>query len=52
MPTHGLGKLRRFILGSVTAKVLHDLEAPVLTGAHVEGVDEAILPVDEPDRRA
>lgn len=36
MPTHGFGKVRRFILGSVTAKVLHDLEAPLLTGTHTE----------------
>ena len=34
MPTHGFGKVRRFILGSVTAKVLHDIESPVLTGIH------------------
>lgn len=37
MPTHGFGKVRRFILGSVAAKVLHDLEAPLLTGTHKEG---------------
>jgi nucleotide-binding universal stress UspA family protein len=35
MPTHGYGPFRRFIVGSVTAKVLHDLKCPVLTGAHV-----------------
>jgi nucleotide-binding universal stress UspA family protein len=35
MPTHGYGKFRRFILGSVTAKVLHDAECPVITGVHV-----------------
>ena len=35
MPTHGYGPFRRFILGSVTTKVLHDVECPVLTGAHV-----------------
>jgi nucleotide-binding universal stress UspA family protein len=40
MPTHGYGPFRRFILGSVTAKVLHDVSFPVLTGAHVEGVPE------------
>jgi nucleotide-binding universal stress UspA family protein len=34
MATHG-GKFRRFILGSVTAKVLHDAECPVITGVHV-----------------
>ena len=36
MPTHGYGGFRRFILGSVTAKVLHDSTRPVLTGAHME----------------
>lgn len=34
MPTHGHGTLRRFILGSVTAKVLHDAACPVLTTTH------------------
>jgi len=36
MPTHGYGPFRRFILGSVTAKVLHDTECPVWTGVHLE----------------
>jgi nucleotide-binding universal stress UspA family protein len=36
MPTHGYGAFRRFLLGSVTAKVLHDAECPVWTGAHLE----------------
>jgi len=36
MPTHALGRFRRFLLGSVTAKVLHDVECPVLTGVHHE----------------
>ena len=36
MPTHGLGGFRRFLLGSVTAKVLHDADCPVFTGAHLE----------------
>ncbi|HSU29699.1 MAG TPA: universal stress protein [Bryobacteraceae bacterium] len=35
MPTHGYGVFRKFLIGSVTAKVLHDLEIPVLTGAHL-----------------
>ena len=36
MPTHGLGVYRRLILGSTTAKVLHDADCPVWTGAHLE----------------
>jgi nucleotide-binding universal stress UspA family protein len=36
MPTHGLGMYRRLILGSTTAKVLHDADCPVWTGAHLE----------------
>jgi nucleotide-binding universal stress UspA family protein len=34
MPTKGLGRFRRLLLGSVTAKVLHDVACPVLTSAH------------------
>jgi nucleotide-binding universal stress UspA family protein len=36
LPTHGYGPFRRFILGSVTAKVLHDAECPVWTGVHIQ----------------
>jgi len=36
MSTHGYGTFRRFILGSVTAKVLHDADCPVWTGVHME----------------
>ena len=36
MPTHGYGPLRRLLLGSVTAKVLHDADCPVWTGVHLE----------------
>jgi nucleotide-binding universal stress UspA family protein len=36
MPTHGYGPFRRFILGSVTAKVLHDADCAVLTSAHIK----------------
>jgi nucleotide-binding universal stress UspA family protein len=34
MPTHGYGAFRRALLGSVTAKVLHDAKIPVWTAAH------------------
>lgn len=36
VPTHGYGPFRRFILGSVTAKILHDADCPVWTGVHLE----------------
>ena len=36
MATHGLGMFRRYILGSSTAKVLHDADCPVWTGAHLD----------------
>ena len=36
MPTHGYGPFRSLLLGSVTAKVLHDAEVPVWTAAHME----------------
>jgi nucleotide-binding universal stress UspA family protein len=31
MPTHGYGRIREFLLGSVTAKVIHDANCPVWT---------------------
>ncbi len=36
MPTHGYGPFRSLLLGSITAKVLHDAECPVWTATHVE----------------
>ena len=36
MPTHGYGPFRRLLLGSVTAKVLHDAGCPVWTDIHAE----------------
>ncbi|MGA8593461.1 MAG: universal stress protein [Bryobacteraceae bacterium] len=35
MPTRGYGAFRQLLLGSVTAKVLHDADCPVWTGAHL-----------------
>lgn len=35
MPTHGYGTFRRLLLGSTTAKVLHDAECPVWTAVHI-----------------
>jgi nucleotide-binding universal stress UspA family protein len=34
MPTHGYGPFRQLLLGSITAKVLHDLPRPIWTTAH------------------
>jgi len=36
MASHGSGIFRRLLLGSVTAKVLHDAACPVWTSAHTE----------------
>ena len=36
MPTHGYGPFRSLLLGSITAKVLHDAPCPVWTMAHME----------------
>ena len=35
MPTHGYGTFRRLLIGSVTAKILHDAKCPVWTGVHL-----------------
>lgn len=45
MPTHGYGPFRRLLLGSVTAKVLHDSDCLVWTNAHQEGAAAARKPV-------
>jgi len=37
LPTHGYGKFRSLLLGSVTSKVLHDADCPVWTAPHAEG---------------
>jgi nucleotide-binding universal stress UspA family protein len=39
MPTHGYGPFRRLLLGSVTAKVLHDADCPVWTSAHQDAAE-------------
>ena len=44
MPTHGLGLFRHLLVGSVTAKVLHDALCPVWTAAHAEAQDTVALP--------
>lgn len=36
MPTHGCGLFRSLLIGSVTAKVLHDAKCPVWTATHAE----------------
>lgn len=36
MPTHGYGKFRSLLLGSVVSKVLHDADCAVWTAPHVE----------------
>lgn len=44
MPTHGLGLFRSLLLGSVTAKVLHDAACPVWTATHAEEQRSRPLP--------
>ncbi|MGD1092351.1 MAG: universal stress protein [Bryobacteraceae bacterium] len=41
MPTHGYGPIRRLLLGSVTAKVLHDADCPVWTESHGSETSES-----------
>jgi nucleotide-binding universal stress UspA family protein len=43
MPTRGLGVFRSMLLGSVTAKILHDLDCPVWTSVHTD----VVLPLEK-----
>ncbi len=45
MPTSGHGPLRRMLLGSTVAKVLHDVPCPVWTSAHENEGDGTRWPV-------
>ena len=42
MPTRGCSAFRRFLLGSVTAKVLHDASCPVWTSSHITDRSSAV----------
>lgn len=44
MPTRGRGRFRAALLGSATAKVLHDVECAVWTAAHAEAPEYAASP--------
>jgi nucleotide-binding universal stress UspA family protein len=44
MPTHGIGRFRNLLMGSITAKVLHDVKCPVWTAAHTESQRLHFLP--------
>lgn len=42
MPTRGCSPFRRFLLGSVAAKVLHDVNCPVWTSSHITDGHSAV----------
>ena len=44
MPTHGVGLFRSLLVGSATAKVLHDAPCPVWTATHAEEQQARPLP--------
>lgn len=44
MPTHGRGRFRRLLVGSVTSRVLDEARCPVWTAAHVETQTAPELP--------
>jgi nucleotide-binding universal stress UspA family protein len=60
MMTHGHGPFRRLLLGSTTAKVLHDCDCPVWTGVHTADLDardpkrlhSILCAVDTPEKDA
>lgn len=45
MSTHGHGALYRLLLGSVTAKVLHETQCPVWTAAHIEAAPPGVFSI-------
>ena len=47
MPTRGCGVFRKMLLGSVTAKVLHDASCPVWTSSHTEHVTPGPLSISD-----
>jgi nucleotide-binding universal stress UspA family protein len=47
LSTHGYGLFRQLLLGSVSAKVLHDADCPVWTGVHMEPGDDRAAPAFE-----
>ena len=44
LPTHGFGVFRSMLIGSVTAKALHDADCPVWTATHAEEQRSPPLP--------
>ena len=42
MPTRGLGRFRRLLLGSVTSKILHDTSLPLWTSVHKEELSSTL----------
>jgi nucleotide-binding universal stress UspA family protein len=44
LPTHGCGYFRSLLIGSTTAKVLHDAKCPVWTAVHAEEQRSPVTP--------
>jgi nucleotide-binding universal stress UspA family protein len=51
MPTHGRGALSRKLLGSVTARALHDSVCPIWTDAHLEAGQDSAKPPSHTEPR-